>query len=320
VGGEAGVAEPAGPQNAGGAVMARAAAAFVADSPFADGLAPAWANEWGEDRFGAFAAFEVAGVAQVMRWIPPGSYRMGSPPGEPGRHDNEGPQHRVTLTTGFWLAETPCTEALWTAVMGDNPSRFRSAERPVKRVSWDDVQGFLARIETLAPGLGLGLPTEAQWEYACRAGTTSALYTGPIEIVGQNNAPALDPIAWYCGNTGFEFKVYDVGREEFSVFGFESEEEMSKAGTQPVKCKAPNAWGLFDMLGNVWECCADGFKPYRRHGVTDPVVPDMSGAGRVFRGGSWSDTAWYCRSACRLKGRPDGRYGNVGFRCARVQG
>src|SRR5687768_14549979 len=108
-------------------------------------------------------------TALGLRWITPGRFRMGSPVSEAGRYDDEGPQHEVRISRGFWLFDTACTQALWEAVMGDNPGRFKSPERPVERVSWEEVQEFLQRIEERIPGLGLGLPTEAQWEYACRA-------------------------------------------------------------------------------------------------------------------------------------------------------
>src|SRR5512143_4332357 len=107
---------------------------------------------------------------------------MGSPETEPGRWNDEGPQHKVTISKGFWLFDTACTQALWQAVMGNNPSRFTSPDRPVEQVSWNDVQDFLARINERIPGLALDLPTEAQWEYACRAGTDTATYAGGLKI------------------------------------------------------------------------------------------------------------------------------------------
>jgi formylglycine-generating enzyme required for sulfatase activity len=185
--------------------------------PLVDGCPPDWASEWGEDRFGVFVAFTLGDVNQRLRWIPPGRFLMGSPEEETrglARGDDaragleaEHPRHEVFITKGFWLFDTPCTQALWQAVMGDNPSRFRSPDRPVEQVSWDDVQIFLGRINERIPGLDLVLPTEAQWEHACRARTETALYTGDIEILGERNAPALDPIAWYGGNSGVDFEL-----------------------------------------------------------------------------------------------------------------
>ena len=288
--------------------------------PLMAGTPPAWADQWGQDVYGIFAGFTVAGVHQRLRWIPPGRFEMGSPEDEPGRWDAEGPQHAVTLAAGFWLFDTPCTQALWQAVMGNNPSRFRSPDRPVQHVSWDDTQLFLERINGLVPGLGLSLPSEARWEYACRAGTQAALYSGPIEILGVNNAPALDPIAWYGGNSGVGF---DLAEDHDTSAWPEKQVPHTKAGTRIVGLKAPNRWGLYDMLGNVDEWCADPW-----HESYDGAPEDGSawqqpeadpGADRVFRGGSWDARARGVRSAYRGGGVPGDRSGGLGFRCARVQ-
>jgi formylglycine-generating enzyme required for sulfatase activity len=284
--------------------------------PLVTGCPPAWASEWGEDRQGVFVAFTLGEVTQRLRWIPPGRFEMGSPDGEPGRDDDEGPRHTVYLSRGYWLFDTPCTQALWQEVMGSNPSMFQSPDRPVEQVSWDDVQGFLDRINGRIPGLELVLPTEAQWEYACRAGTDTALYTGGIEIKGDANAPALDPIAWYGGNSGVDFEL-DNGLERTWLSDMQFPE--GKAGTHPVGRKDRNPWGLYDMLGNVWEWCADGWRPYDADWKLDPVGPSEAGADRVIRGGSWDYDARYCRSAYRIDGLPDYRNDYLGFRCARVQ-
>jgi len=284
--------------------------------PLASGNPPTWASEWGQDEHGVFVAFTFGAVTQRLRWIPPGRFMMGSPEGEPGRYEDEVPQHKVHITKGFWLADTPCTQALWEAVMHSNPSRFKSLRRPVEQVSWNDAQTFLQRINADIPGLDLGLPTEAQWEHACRAGTDTALYTGGIKILGQNNAPALDPIAWYGGNSGVDYKL-----DEF--YDSSSWPEMQypnpKSGTREVGKKRPNPWGLHDMIGNVWEWCADGKRTYTEDTQIDPLGPQETGAGRVLRGGSWVSVARYCRSAYRYDFAPVDRYYCIGFRCARVQ-
>jgi formylglycine-generating enzyme required for sulfatase activity len=241
---------------------------------------------------------------------------MGSPDGEPGRYNDEGPQHRVYITQGFWLADTPCTQALWEAVMNDKPSRFKSPRRPVEQVSWDQVQTFLQTINAKIPGLDLCLPTEAQWEHACRARTDTALYTGSIEILGQKNAPALDPIAWYGGNSGVR---YDLEEGSDSSNWPEKQYPNPKSGTREVGKKQPNPWGLHDMLGNVLEWCADGKRTYTEETQIDPVGPVATGAGRVLRGGSWNYDARYCRSAYRIDYRPGNQNSDFGFRCARVQ-
>jgi len=200
--------------------------------------------------------------------------------------------------------------------MGENPSYFRSPERPVEQVSWEEVQEFLQRIEERIPGLGLVLPTEAQWEYACRAGTPTATYAGDLEILGDHNAPLLDAIAWYSGNSGVGFEL-DNGRD--SSNWPEKQYPHERAGTRPVGLKEPNAWGLYDMLGNVWEWCTDGQRPYGSESVTDPIGPTKVGAERVLRGGSWYYDARYVRSACRSADDPGIRSAYFGFRCARVQ-
>ena len=242
------------------------------------GFAPEWADAWGEDEVGVFASIVLGELEQRMRWIPAGSFLMGSPEDEAERFDNEGPQHTVKLSHGFWMADTPCTQALWEGVMGDNPSNFRGPRRPVEQVSWDDVMGFLGRLNDRVPGLDAGLPTEAQWEYACR--TTTATY-------GE-----LDAVAWYSSNSDGE--------------------------THEVGLKRCNAWGLYDMLGNVWEWCADGLRTYQQSDEVDPTGP--SGQGRVIRGGSWGNEPRVVRAAVRFWRRPGRRLGFLGFRLVRGQG
>jgi formylglycine-generating enzyme required for sulfatase activity len=217
--------------------------------PLASGFPPPWASSWGQDRHAPWVAFSVGAVSQRLRWIPPGRFLMGSPEGEEGRFENEGPQCEVTITPGFWIFDTPCTQELWEAVMSVNPSYFRSPTRPVEQVSWDDCQVFVQRLNTRIDGLVLLLPTEAQWEYACRAGTTTATYAGDLKILGQHNAPVLDAIAWYGGNCGVGFEL----ENGFDTTNWrEKQHEFTRGGTRPVGLKEPNAWGLHEMLGNVW--------------------------------------------------------------------
>jgi len=132
-----------------------------------------WASAWGEDEYGLWMRLELGEARQRFRWIAPGTFRMGSPADEPGRNGDEVP-HEVTLSEGYWLADTACTQALWQAVTGRNPSRFREQPgQPVEQVSWNEVQDFLAELNRRLPGLEARLPSEAEWEYACRAGTTT---------------------------------------------------------------------------------------------------------------------------------------------------
>ncbi len=267
-----------------------------------------------DPRFGVYAELSVntrhGSATQRLRWIEPGRFLMGSPDTEAGRDDNEGLRHEVTISNEFWLFDTPCTQALWRAVMGDNPSYFKSPDRPVEQVNWEDVLKFLKRINGLVPGLDLVLPTEAEWEYACRAGTETAIYLGDLEILGERNAPALDPIAWYGGNSGVDFDL-DNGWD--SADWPNKQYPHTRAGTRPVGLKEPNVWGLYDMLGNVWEWCFDGMRTYGSAAVIDP------GATRVLRGGSWFNFAQYVRSAYRGALDPGYRNFYYGFRCARVQ-
>jgi sulfatase modifying factor 1 len=290
--------------------------------PLVDGSAPEWASGWGQDEYGIFAEFSLPTgdndwVPQRMRWIPPGSFMMGSPETEPGRYDREGPQHEVAIGQSFWMFETPCTQALWLAVMGENenPSRFVDVRRPVEQVSWNDAQEFIERLNSAVTGLALRLPTEAEWEYSCRACTTDATYSGKIEILGYNNAPSLDSIAWYGGNCGVGFDLDDG----YDSSGWEEKQhDHSMAGTRTVARKHPNCWGLFDMLGNVLEWCQDWYGEYTADPQVNPQGPN-EGHSRVFRGGAWRDLARHVRSAGRFNSGPGFRYYDVGFRCAQVQ-
>ena len=217
--------------------------------------------------------------------VPAGTFVMGSPEGEEGRFNDEGPQREVTLSRGFWMGKHEVTQGEWEAVMGRNPSEFTAcgAECPVESVSWNEVQEFMGRLNEREAAAGSAaryrLPTEAEWEYAARAGTAGARY-------GE-----LDAIAWYGDN--------------------------SDRTTHPVGEKTANAWGLHDMLGNVWEWVSDWYGEYPSGAVTDPTGPD-TGSNRGLRGGSWFNTAGYVRSALRNNVAPGYRYGSIGIRLVRT--
>ena len=279
------------------------------------GHPPDWAHRWGRDAAGTWASFKLGSLEQRLRWVPPGRFRMGSREDEEGRWEDEGPCHEVVISRGFWLCDAPCRQDLWEAVMGSNPSEFKSPDRPVERVSWEDCQDFLERLNERIPGLGLRLPSEAQWEYACRAGTEMATYAGDLKIVGERNAPLLDAIGWYGGNSGVEF---DLESGVKSSEWLEKQYEHSVAGTRRVKQKEPNGWGLYDMLGIVWEWCQDWSGSYSESRQIDPRGPEK-GDERVIRGGSWNSIARFLRAACRNWYDPGYRNDNLGFRCARVQ-
>lgn len=265
---------------------------------------PAWAHAFGRDRFGLWADDVIVGVRLRLRWIPPGRFWMGSPKDEPGRLDNEGPRHAVLLSGGYWLAEVPCTQDLWTAVsmaieeeQEHNPSQFRSPHRPVDGVNWARAHYFTKSLSGLGHP-GYRLPTEAQWEYACRAGSSVATYGRTIDVVVANTAPALDGIAWYRGNSGVGWDLpVDVGED--SSGWREKQSDQTPAGTREVGKKLPNAWGLYDMLGNVWEWCSDGQREYQEDPVVDPFADGEVLRNRVLRGGSWCSDARDVRAARR---------------------
>ncbi len=250
-----------------------------------------------DEPYGPFADLQVKGAVQRFRYLPPGEFWMGSPQDESERRSHEGPRHRVRLTHGLWLADTACTQALWLAVMGGkNPSRFaEDLSNPVEQVSWNDVQTFLQRIRPLLPpGTEAVLPTEAQWEYACRAGTDSPFAFGVNVRPDQVN---------YDGN-------YPYGLGAKGLF---------RRQTVLVKSLPPNDWGLYEMHGNVWEWCADAQRPYEgAELIEDPRGPAEPGleAHRAVRGGSWIGYAWSVRSAYRNANPRDDRYDSLGFRLA----
>ncbi len=251
----------------------------------------AWAVAWGQDGYGLWQAFEIAGVRQVMRWIPPGRFEMGSPEGEPERLAHE-TRHTVTLTQGYWLAESACTQQLWQAVMGDNPAHFDdSGQCPVERVSWLDCEIFLGRANAvLNDELVLRFPTEAEWECACRAGSSGPFSWGESLNSEQANYKGTQP---YTKDKKGRYRGHTV-----EVLSFDA-----------------NPWGLYQMHGNVWEWCADWLGPYPEYGVIDPTG-SREGQARVLRGGSWFDFGRYLRSAFRVGFRPDARYRAFGLRLA----
>jgi formylglycine-generating enzyme required for sulfatase activity len=268
-------------------------------------------------RAGATKTVDLGGTMKLkLAWCPPGAFTMGSPADEPGRYSGER-QRRVTLARGFWLGKYEVTQRQWQAVMGSNPSFFKNAglDAPVEKVSWNDCQKFVKKLNArmagrLPKGYGYRLPTDAEWEYACRAGTTTVLYTGDIQILGSRNAPALDAIAWYGGNSGVKYEgAYDSSKLP------EKQENHTRAGTHPVGQKKANAWGLHDMIGNVYEWCQDWYGAYPSGAVTDPTGA-KTGSYRVSRGGSWYSDARCCRSAFRSGYDPSISSSFLGFRVA----
>lgn len=208
--------------------------------------------------------------ALVYVWIPPGSFVMGCSPGDRDCARDERPNVQVTLGAGFWIGQTPVTQEAYQRVTGRSPGYFKGAAFPADSMSWDEAQSY-------CQATGMRLPTEAEWEYAARAGS-------PANRYGD-----LDQIAWYGINSGDR--------------------------THDTMQKRPNAWGLYDMLGNVWEWTADWYGPYPGGSVNDPRGP-ASGKIRVLRGGSWGNGPAFVRVSVRSGNEPENRSNVVGFRCA----
>ena len=229
-------------------------------------------------------------------WVAPARFRMGSPPGVPGRQDDE-TLHEVVLSRGFYLGRTEVTQAQWTAVMGHDPSQFTGCgpDCPVETVSWLDVQDFTRRLERRSPGSRFRLPTEAEWELACRAGTTGPFSTGDDLGGAEANVDARYPLP---------------GRPPGDRF---------VAAPTPVGRYPPNPWGFSDLHGNVWEWTADWYGPYPAGTVRDPHGP-ATGTRRVIRGGSWAFDTNSARCALRYTHRPQDDGYSLGFRLVREEG
>jgi len=243
----------------------------------------------------------VNSIGMKLTLIPPGESLMGASDSDRDASSDEKPQHRAQITKPFYLGMYEVTQAQYQKVVGKNPSKFEGESLPVEKVSWENAVEFCKRLseaaEERAAGRTYRLPTEAEWEYACRAGSTSRYSFGDSEV-------ELQEYAWYENNSGYR--------------------------THPVGEKQANAWGLYDMHGNVWEWCQDWYEhgPYEAGPATDPSGPD-EGVTRVLRGGSWRDRggiSWsadsdggICRSACRASRVPSFRFEYIGFRVAAVR-
>jgi formylglycine-generating enzyme required for sulfatase activity len=224
--------------------------------------------------------FDVYGVTFKMMKVEGGTFRMGATWEQLSLDSNEWPVHQVTLSS-YYIGETEVTQALWTAVMGSNPSYLKGDNRPVEYVSWNDCQTFIRKLNSLT-GENFRLPTEAEWEFAARGGNNSQGY----KYSGSNN---LSSVAWYYDNSGSQ--------------------------THDVKTKNPNELGIYDMSGNVCEWCQDWCGSYSSVSVTNPTGA-ASGSIRVFRGGGWRSIAGDCRSAILCGSTPDGQHNYLGLRLA----
>lgn len=252
---------------------------------------PDWAAALGRDQYGLYADINLTpDHLQRFRWIPAGTFLMGSPESEPERNDDE-TQHLVTLTKGYWLADSTVTQDQWQAIMTRVPSYFRGKSLPVERVSWDGAQGFIQLINSQHSLLEFKLPSEAEWEYACRAGTTTPFIYGENITPKQVNYDATKP--------------YNNG-----------EEGEYRRQTVTVKSLAANPWGLFEMHGNVWEWCLDEWnKDLGTAPVTDPIMQfGDPGTFRAVRGGGWHQEGDRVRSSCRNFYSSDNSRSDLGFR------
>ncbi len=256
-------------------------------------------------------------VATNLVWISPGTFTMGSPVTEAERYPWEGPQTRVTITQGFWMGKFEVTQAEYASVMGTNPSYYNGdrsgppsydrdygtdLSRPVEEVSWNDAVAYCAALTSqeqnagrLLAGYVYRLPTEAEWEYACRAGTRTAFHYGPSLRSGMANFYGYVEYDASFGSTYNPSGIY-LGQ------------------TTSVGSYAPNAWGVYDMHGNVWEWCHDWWSSRLPGGSVSDPQGSATGSNRVFRGGSWHHNARHCRSALRYVSNPDDGYDSIGFR------
>lgn len=216
-------------------------------------------------------------IGMELRLIGPGSFMMGSNDG----HFDERPIHKVTISKPFYIGVHEVTQEQWQSIMGNNPSAFKGKRRPVESITWHDAEEFCRRL-SLKEGVTYRLPTEAQWEYAARAGAETSFYWG--------NTVSEDHV-WYVKN--------------------------SEGQTHPVGLKQPNAWGLYDVSGNVWEWCEDKFRNYTTEDVVDPVGSKL--ILHVLRGGGWSGGFEYCRLADRTNSKATLKANNLGFRVVRVK-
>jgi formylglycine-generating enzyme required for sulfatase activity len=217
------------------------------------------------------------GMGMTFVEIPSGTFTMGSNSSESSPHEK--PAHSVTIGTSFFIATTEVTQAQWEIVVGSDPAAFRGDDLPVEQVSWNDAQRFVRKLNQMDEGVRYRLPTEAEWEYSCLAGATG---DQPVD---------LESVAWY--------------------------DPKSEGATHPVAQKQPNAWGLYDMLGNVYEWCEDWKAPYPAGSVTDPGGPP-TGSFRVIRGGSWMVHANRTKAHFRDFFAPDHHRADIGFRVVAV--
>jgi len=240
------------------------------------------------DNFGSpevLETFTSSSTGMEFVLIPAGEFKMGSPSKEKDRFDYECPSHKVTIKCSFYLGKSSVTQKQWKEIMGKNPSHFKGEDRPVEMVSWKEARKFIKKLNEKEDTDKYRLPSEAEWEYACRAGTQTRYYFGDDES-------KLNEYAWYSENSVNE--------------------------THPVGQKKPNSWGFYDMHGNVWEWVQDNWHENFNGAPSDGSAwEDENEVNRVSRGGSWFCAAILCRSASRFRRDPENKISNMGFRLLR---
>ena len=236
--------------------------------------------------------FIIKEINLEMIKCPAGGFMMGSPKEELKRDSFEN-LHKVTISKDFYIGTYEITQKQYKSIVGQNPSYFKNPNSPVENVSWKDANNFCDKLNSkykdlLPENYKFALPTEAQWEYACRAGTTTTFNNGKNLSKEYGHCPNLDEVAWYSGNSSY-----------------------------PVGMKKPNSWGIFDMHGNVFEWCRDGYREYPNGEVIDPIG-EIDSSDRILRGGSWRNHTGNCRSAYRFSANIDECSEYYGFRIALV--